>query len=314
MLAALGLATWLAAPARWADGIVLGITGMAALGAGLVWPRCEPSPRWLRRLGLAAFFAVVLQGVLGGLRVVLYKDQIGVFHAALAQLFFVLVCAIGLFTSGWWQEQGVSVKGRGRGAQVPPTLQWLLFATTSLILGQLLLGAVMRHQHAGLAIPDFPLAYGKLWPAMDPSSVERYNQHRMEATGVNPITAVQVGLQMAHRLVALLILGAVAWCAWSARRKLGRENSVSKLALVWLALILAQALLGAATIWSNKAADIATAHVMTGALSLALGAILCIVSCREGLSARWPAQPDAPRPDSSPIPYGARPASATGLD
>ena len=34
-----------------------------------------------------AFFAVVLQGVLGGLRVVLFKDLIGIFHAALAQMF-----------------------------------------------------------------------------------------------------------------------------------------------------------------------------------------------------------------------------------
>ena len=39
-----------------------------------------------------------------------------------------------------------------------------------LIFGQLILGATMRHQHAGLAIPDFPLAYGKLWPAMDAAS------------------------------------------------------------------------------------------------------------------------------------------------
>jgi cytochrome c oxidase assembly protein subunit 15 len=51
----------------------------------------------------------------------------------------------------------------------------------------------------------------------------------------------------------------------------------SRLALVWLGLILTQALLGAATIWSNKAADIATAHVMVGALALALGVIQCII-------------------------------------
>ena len=38
---------------------------------------------------------------------------------------------------------------------------------TGLILLQLMLGATMRHQHAGLAIPDFPLAYGKLWPDVD---------------------------------------------------------------------------------------------------------------------------------------------------
>lgn len=85
---------------RWADGLVLGLTGLAFLGASLVWPRCEPSPKWLRRFGLAAFVAVVLQGVLGGLRVVLFKDVLGVFHAMLAQLFFVLLCAIALPSKG----------------------------------------------------------------------------------------------------------------------------------------------------------------------------------------------------------------------
>jgi cytochrome c oxidase assembly protein subunit 15 len=98
----LGVATAAFMPRRWADGLVLGFTGLAFVGASAVWPRCEPSSKWLRRLGLAAFFAVVLQGVLGGLRVVLFKDVIGVFHAALAQLFFVLICAIALFTSRWW--------------------------------------------------------------------------------------------------------------------------------------------------------------------------------------------------------------------
>jgi heme A synthase len=56
---------------------------------------------------------------------------------------------------------------------------------------------------------------------------------------------------------------------------------LSRMALAWLGLILTQVLLGAATIWSNKAADIATAHVLVGALSLALGAILCIVSSNQ---------------------------------
>ena len=72
----------------------------------------------------------------------------------------------------------------------------------------------MRHQHAGLAIHDFPLAYGKLWPATDGASVERYNQQRVEITNVNPITGFQIQLQMVHRFMALLILAAVGFCAW----------------------------------------------------------------------------------------------------
>lgn len=279
LLAGAGLA--IAVPRPWTDGLVLGLTGAVLSGASWVWPRCEPSAKWLRWCGLAAVVAVILQGVLGGLRVVLYKDALGIFHATLAQLFFVLVCAVALFTSRWWQAPP---------ARVPSTTNYqlsiLFLLTTLLILGQLMLGATMRHQHAGLAIPDFPLAYGRLWPATDAAAVAHYNAQRMEITSVNPITSFQILLQMVHRLVALAILGAVALSAWTARRALGGRHLLSRLGLVWLGLILTQALLGAATIWSNKAADIATAHVLVGAVALALGAMLSLISCRERAFAR----------------------------
>jgi cytochrome c oxidase assembly protein subunit 15 len=163
-------------------------------------------------------------------------------------------------------------------------LSSLLLFTTLLILCQLALGAAMRHQHAGLAIPDFPLAYGQLWPAMDADSVAHYNQQRLEILAVNPITGLQIGLQIVHRLLALTILGMVAFAAWSARRGLGGSNLLSRLALSLLGLVLTQALLGAATIWSNKAADIATAHVLVGALTLALGTMMSIIAYRDQLA------------------------------
>ena len=253
-----------------------------ASGVGLlttilaVWLWFKDSRVWLRWLGILAFAAVVLQGVLGGLRVTEHKDALGIFHGTLAQLFFVLVCMIALFTSRWWQgwsnaapAPGIS---RGRG--------WLLIGTTTLILSQLVLGATMRHQHAGLAIPDFPLAYGELWPAMDADSVARYNQQRVEVTVVNPVTAAQIALQMAHRIVAVLILGTVASCAWLTLRRFGWRSPLSKLACIWLGLILAQISLGVATVLSDKAADIATAHVLVGALSLATGALVSTIYLR----------------------------------
>jgi heme A synthase len=101
---------------------------------------------------------------------------------------------------------------------------------------------------------------------------------------------------MTHRIVAVLILVAVGTCAWRAWRGRvrgsgtqgegealagapGIPRAVARLALFWFVLILAQAGLGAATVLSQKAADIATAHVLAGALSLATGALLCII-CR----------------------------------
>jgi heme a synthase len=297
----LGMASELLAPHRRADGIVSGIAGLALFGASFVWPRCEPAAKWLRWLGLVAFFAVVLQGVLGGLRVVLLKDAIGIFHAALAQLFFVLACALALFTSRWWRNLHSAAAGTDCRCR-EGNLRWLVLLTTLLILGQLILGATMRHQHAGLAIPDFPLAYGKLWPAMDADSILRYNQHRLEVVAANPITAFQIVLQMAHRLMAVAILSGVSACVLLARRRLGAGSPLAKLALVWLGLVLIQAGLGAWTIWSDKAADIATAHVLGGALSLGTGALWCLIAFRRAtpLTGTNPAfaPPGMPRAES----------------
>jgi cytochrome c oxidase assembly protein subunit 15 len=275
---------------KWTGGIFYEHSHrLVASGVGLlttvlaVWLWSKESRAWMRWLGVIAFFAVVLQGVLGGLRVVLFKDQIGIFHATLAQVFFALVSAIALFTSRWWirdiPSPLTSLPSNQRGEPRPAGDRKLgrlfLFATIVIFL-QLILGATMRHQHAGLAIPDFPLAYGKLWPAMDADSIAAYNARRVETTAANPITALQIGLQMAHRLMALVILVCVGTVAWRARLKAGLQ----RLALAWLALILVQASLGAWTIWSNKAADVATAHVLVGALSLVTGALGCIIAFR----------------------------------
>jgi heme a synthase len=148
-----------------------------------------------------------------------------------------------------------------------------------LILFQLVLGASMRHQHAGLAIADFPAAYGKLWPATDPVSVATYNQQRTEVRALNPITAGGILLQMTHRLTAVIIVLAVAWLVSATRRAAGGPG---RLAYVWLGLIMVQAGLGALTIWTNKAADVATAHVAVGALSLMTGALLALAAGRLG--------------------------------
>ena len=241
-----------------------------------VWLWLQEERAWVRWLGVGAVGAVSLQGVLGGLRVVQFKDELGIFHAGLAQLFFVLLGALALFTSRWWHEAArarLAVYG-GDG------LRYVYLLTSGMILLQLILGATMRHQHAGLAIPDFPLAYGGLWPAMDAGAVAAYNQQRLEATALNPITPAHVALQMAHRLGALLILLAVAWTAFMTAQRVGRRASLTKWSFGWLALILLQALLGALTIWSNKSADIATAHVVVGALSLLSGTLLFLAATR----------------------------------
>ncbi len=85
---------------------------------------------------------------------------------------------------------------------------------------------------------------------------------------------------MVHRLVALLIFLGVAAGAWLALRRLGGQDPLTQIALFWLAVIFSQIALGAATIWSDKAADVATAHVLVGAIALVTGALWCAIAFR----------------------------------
>ena len=89
---------------------------------------------------------------------------------------------------------------------------------------------------------------------------------------------------------------------------------MSRLALIWLGLILTQVVLGAATIWSNKAADIATAHVLVGALALALGAMMSIITYREqGFRSSRHAIAPAPATRPSLSMLEPQPSGAAGL-
>jgi heme a synthase len=248
-----------------------------------VWLWLKDRRPWMSWLGVAAFLLVVAQGVLGGLRVRWSMDSLGIYHGIIAQSFFVLTCAIALFTSRWWME------GERRAPAVPEAgapLHGLVLATTVLIFIQLIIAAAMRHQHAGLAITDFPLAHGQLWPNTSADAVANYNAQRITVNGVNPITAFQIYLQMAHRLVAVAILVLTVVCVRRARN----SNIERRLAYLWLGLVVAQAGLGAATIWSNKAADVATAHVLVGALILAVGALWCVIAFRDSAAAAFERQ------------------------
>jgi len=260
-----------------------------------VWLWLKDRRPWMPWLGVAAFLLVVAQGVLGGLRVTMHMDSLGIYHATIAQLFFALTCAIALFTSRWWLNLSsvATVYDRRQNSEIVATaadrryknLRWLVLATTLLIFVQLIIAAAMRHQHAGLAISDFPLAYGRIWPDMSAAAVTRYSAQRL-FNSENTITAFQIELQMAHRVVALAILICVGMAVFCSRRCESAERAVTvRLSLFWLGLILLQVGLGAATIWTNKAADVATAHVLVGALALAVGTLWCAIAFRESVAA-----------------------------
>ncbi len=235
--------------------------GMLTIVLALAMWRAEPR-QWVRNLGYAALGGVVFQGMLGGLRVVLRADWIGIVHACFGQAFFALTAFIALVTSRWWMNATANVRGAA-------SLSRVFAAIAALIFIQLALGATMRHAHAGLAIRDFPTAYGRVLPPLDAASLARINDERTEHLGMPATSAAQIVLQMLHRAGAVLIAAAVIAAAGSVWRR--REELPAGLQAAGLSgpvLIALQITAGIYTIWTNKAADVATTHVALGALSL----------------------------------------------
>jgi cytochrome c oxidase assembly protein subunit 15 len=106
---------------------------------------------WLRWLGSIALAAVILQGVLGGLRVVLLAHTLAVVHACLAQAFFALLVSIAFFTSP--EQQGAPAAP----AAHLDRLRRLCLLTTGFIYVQVVFGAILRHTGARL---DAHLIFG----------------------------------------------------------------------------------------------------------------------------------------------------------
>jgi cytochrome c oxidase assembly protein subunit 15 len=116
------------------------LTTVLAVWLGLRDPR-----RWVKGLGIAAWVAVVIQAILGGLTVLyLLPVPILIAHAALAQTFFCIVLSLALFTSRFW-EQNASREGA-----IPPGFEKLAVAATGAVFLQLLLGAALRHKALGV--------------------------------------------------------------------------------------------------------------------------------------------------------------------
>src|SRR5438270_2086460 len=242
-----------------------------------VWLWLREDRPWVRSLGVIALGGVILQGILGGLRVMMMKDEIGIFHGftALASLGLLVVIALG--TTNFWQTL-VNLR-------IDPLkltqIKTLAIGITLAIYLQLALGATMRHQHRDLSILDFPTANGAWIPDTSASALAKINAWR-DARALSDVDAFQIWLQMTHRFVAVLIGIAVIMFFVRVRRLRNslRAPILSGLSILWIVLFFLQFTLGAFTIWSNKAADVATTHVAVGAIMLSFAVSAWAISSR----------------------------------
>ena len=128
-------------------------------------------------------------------------------------------------------------------------------ATTALVYLQIVIGATMRHTDAGLAIPDFPWAFGRLVP---------------------PHWTPQIAVHFAHRVGALTVAAMVLATAGHVLYHHRRRHALARPAVVLIGLVCLQITLGALTVLSRKHYVINSLHVVTGGLVLVTSLVLTL--------------------------------------
>ena len=125
--------------------------GLATIGLAASLVAFDPR-RWLKALGLLALVAVIVQGVLGGLRVTRVSTVLAAVHGCTGQAFFGLLVAVCVFTGRGWNASGTAVAD-------PDRLRGRSAIALGLVYSQIVAGGWLRHfatpealwLHSGLA-------------------------------------------------------------------------------------------------------------------------------------------------------------------
>ena len=229
-----------------------------------VWLWRKEERGWLRQLGWWALGVVVIQGVLGGTRVLFDQVHVPGFamtlgqilripHGILAQVYLCLLFAIAAGLSRPWIENSSPASAAGT-----RRLGWWCVA---LLFGQLTVAATMRHNYAGLAIPTFP------WSTVD--------------GGLLPaVWDFRVAIHFAHRLMAAVLAVAIPAYVYALWEDLHVSTAMRWLGGALLLLLVGQITLGAHVIWTGRNAYVTTGHVVVGALTLAVTFLLTFFTYR----------------------------------
>lgn len=207
--------------------------------------------RWVKNLAFLAVALVLTQATLGGLTVLfLLPKAVSIAHACLAQTYFCNAVVLMTVTSSSWDTAYTCESDDSR---FP--LRWL---GTLVICGffiQLLFGATMRHFGAGLAIPDFPLSFGRWIPS----------------TWTFPIA-----IHFAHRMGAFVMVGLVAALVARVYRRYWNQFTLLLFSGALMGFVWMQVMLGAMVIWLRRPVSLTTIHLVLGAMCLASAVALTV--------------------------------------
>ena len=148
--------TWLAGPwdlfIEHGHRLLATLAGLLTIGLLVLVLRFDDR-RWMRVVAVAALVGVILQGVLGGLRVLLDERLLAMVHGSVGPLFFALTAAIVLWTSATWRLARPADGAIRLNVAVP-----LGLVTTLLVFVQLVLGATIRQMPVTASPQTFAVA------------------------------------------------------------------------------------------------------------------------------------------------------------
>ena len=147
------------------------------------------------------------------------------------------------------------------------------------VFALVILGAVVRVTGSGLGCPDWPLCHGGLLPPLESKAVIEYSHRIVASLLVGPLV-------LATSVVALLAFR--------------RERWLVVPAVLALLLLLAQAMLGGATVLSELPGAVVAAHLALGEALLACLILVAVVAYRGPLELSASRSLDG-RPDRFPI-------------
>jgi cytochrome c oxidase assembly protein subunit 15 len=110
---------------------------------------------WLRTLSVALLFMVIIQGIMGGLRVTEISTNLAIVHGVFGQLVFVTTVMVAAFTTTRWTGPVLAKPHESTENDRPLTIALLV-----ILVVQLVLGACLRHlqvvsaQGDGLILPQ----------------------------------------------------------------------------------------------------------------------------------------------------------------
>jgi cytochrome c oxidase assembly protein subunit 15 len=156
---------------------------------------------WLKALGLFALAAVIIQGVLGGLRVTHVSTVLAAIHGVTGQLFFSLLVSLCVFTSRAWSGPRSRIETAAR-------LPWQALALLALIACQIGIGSWVRHFGTPLAVAVHTfMAIAVTCVGLDLwRRIERRSRELTPALPAARALAITISLQVLLGIVALIYL------------------------------------------------------------------------------------------------------------